>query len=227
MDAEWFGRYADPSLTPLELHAIQWLEGFYELEHLLVTRRWARCLRADASPALLFAALVHDAERHFPGGPSSTPSVPFDDPDYLFAHSLRSADVVEEFLRSEARVSDEAFIRQVRALVLRHEIGGGAEADVLQAADSLSFLEALSWLTAEWVRSGRYSKERSAEKLRWSLERIRVPEALVAGLPLYDHAVRELDTTSAMDSAERRRIAGDFRLLLGLTGEPSECGVTP
>jgi hypothetical protein len=225
VDAEWFGRYADPSLTPLELQAIRWLDGFYELEHLLATRRWVRRLRADASPALQFAALVHDAERHFPGGPSSTPGGAFHDPDYLFAHSIRSADVVEDFLRSEARVSD-AFIRQVRALVLRHEIGGGTEADVLQAADSLSFLETLSWLTAEWVRSGKYSKERSTEKLRWSVERIRVPEAVVAGLPLYDRAVRELETESATDGAQRRRIAGDSRLLLGLTDEPSQPGVT-
>ncbi|MCW2576696.1 MAG: hypothetical protein JWR66_2726, partial [Modestobacter sp.] len=36
---------------------------------------------------------MHDAERHFPGGPSGTPDAPFDDPDYLFAHSIRSADV--------------------------------------------------------------------------------------------------------------------------------------
>lgn len=220
-DAEWLGRYADLSLTPLELQAIQWLDGFYQLEHLLVTRQWVRRLRADASPALLFAALVHDAERHFPGAVPSTPDVAFDDPDYLFAHSTRSADVVEKFLRDDAQTNDEAFVYQVRTLVLRHELGGSAESDVLQAADSLSFLETLSWLTAEWVTSGTYSKERSVEKLRWSIARIRIHDAIVVGLPLYDRAVRELDTTSTLDSARRRRIAGDSRLLLGFKNESS------
>jgi hypothetical protein len=215
-----------PALTPLELRAVAWLEGFYELEHLLVTRRWVAQLRADASPALLFAALVHDAERHFPGGPSGTPDAPFDDPDYLFAHSIRSADVVEKWLRSADVVPEEEFVQQVRRLVLRHEIGGGVEADVLQAADSLSFLETLSWLTADWVASGRYGRDRAMEKLRWSVERIRLPEAVAAALPLYDRAVLELDEVPATSSASRRRLAGDSRFLLSHQAEPSGPGGT-
>jgi hypothetical protein len=215
-----------PALTPLELQAVSWLEGFYELEHLLVTRRWVAQLRADASPALLFAALVHDAERHFPGGPSGTPDAAFDDPDYLFAHSIRSADIVENFLRGGAGPVDEEFVHEVRTLVLRHEIGGGADADVLQAADSLSFLETLSWLTAEWVASGRYPRARAVEKLRWSVERIRVPEAVVAALPLYDRAVLELDEHPT-SSASRRRLAGDSRFLLNQMAEPVRSGGTP
>jgi hypothetical protein len=218
---------AAPALTPLELQAVSWLEGFYELEHLLVTRRWVAQLRADASPALLFAALVHDAERHFPGGPSGTPDAAFDDPDYLFAHSIRSADIVENFLRGGAGPVDEEFVHEVRTLVLRHEIGGGADADVLQAADSLSFLETLSWLTAEWVASGRYPRARAVEKLRWSVERIRVPEAVVAALPLYDRAVLELDEHPTTSSASRRRLAGDSRFLLNQMAEPVRSGGTP
>ncbi len=215
-----------PALTALELRAVAWLEGFYALEHLLVTRRWAAQLRADASPALLFAALVHDAERHFPGGPSGTPDAPFDDPDYLFAHSIRSADVVEKWLRSGDVVPEEEFVQQVRRLVLRHEIGGGAEADVLQAADSLSFLETLSWLAADWVASGRYGRDRAMEKLRWSVERIRLPEAVAAALPLYDRAVRELDAAPATSRPSLRRLAGDSRFLLGHPAEPSVPGGT-
>ncbi|MCW2701968.1 MAG: hypothetical protein JWQ45_3503 [Blastococcus sp.] len=175
---------------------------------------------------MLFAALVHDAERHFPGGPSGTPDAPFDDPDYLFAHSIRSADVVEQWLRSGDVVPEEEFVQQVRRLVLRHEIGGGVEADVLQAADSLSFLETLSWLTAEWVTSGRYPRARAVEKLRWSVERIRLPEAVAAALPLYDRAVLELDQFSTASSASRRRLAGDSRSLLGHPAQPSGSGGT-
>ena len=127
------GRYANAGLSPLEDDAMQWLDGFYQLEHLIATRMWAVKLCPEASPELKFAALTHDAERFFPGGPSSTPTDGFDDPDYLFAHSTRSANIVEEWLRSRAPAPDEAFIRRVRRLILRHEIGGGWEADFVQA----------------------------------------------------------------------------------------------
>ena len=89
-----FGRYADPDFTELELAALDWLDGFYQLEHLLAARDWAIQLAGKASFELKFAALTHDAERFFPGGPSGTPQGGFDNPDYLFAHSIRSADIV-------------------------------------------------------------------------------------------------------------------------------------
>ena len=130
------GRYANAGLSPLEDDAMAWLDGFYQLEHLIATRMWAVKICPEASPEVKFAALTHDAERFFPGGPSSTPSNGFDDPDYLFAHSTRSANIVEEWLRSRTPAPDEAFIRRVRRLILRHEIGGGWEADFVQAADS-------------------------------------------------------------------------------------------
>jgi hypothetical protein len=205
-------------MTGLEIQAAQWLDGFYELEHLLATRRWVLRLRPHASAELRLAALVHDAERHFPGGPTGTPQGGFDDPDYLFAHSIRSADVVEKWLRERAGVMDEKFIHRVRALVLRHEVGGGVEADVLQAADSLSFLETLDWLTVDWVRNGRYTKEEANQKLRWMLERIRPPEAGALGIPYYERAARDLDRAGQPDSstARRRQTAGDLHFLCGL-----------
>jgi hypothetical protein len=124
----------------------------------------------------------------------------------------------------DSAFDDEAFVRRVRALVLRHEVGGGAEADVLQAADSLSFLETLSWLTAEWVTSGVYGRERAIEKLRWSVERIRLPDALAAALPLYDRAVSELEGPAPLDGASRRRLAGDAQFLLSRYADPYGSG---
>jgi hypothetical protein len=212
------GRYADPSLTDLEREAARWLDGFYELEHLLATRQWVLRLRPHATAELRFAALVHDAERFFPGGPGGTPRG-FDDPDYLFAHSIRSADVVEKWLRE--RVADEEFIRTVRALVLRHEVGGGTEADVLQAADSLSFLDTLDWLAAEWVATGRYTAGEARQKLRWMLERIRPPEAAALALPYYERAARDLDRGDPPDP-RRRQTAGDLHFLCGLAGNRPE-----
>lgn len=212
----WFGRYSDPSMTPLEFKALEWLDGFYELEHLLATRQWAVRLRPQASPELRLAALVHDAERYFPGGPTNTPRR-FDDPSYLFAHSIRSSEFVDSFLAGRQGVNDE-FRYQVRCLVLRHEVGGGTEADVLQAADSLSFLETLPWLTVEWVQTGRYPVGMAMAKHHYMLTRMRQPEALEYGLPLYEQAVRQLEDAAAVRLDGRRQIASDFRLLLGLRG---------
>lgn len=212
------GRFADPTLTALERLAIDWLDGFYQLEHLLATRAWVVQLEPTASEALRFAALVHDAERFFPGGPSGTPDAPFDDPDYLFAHSIRSADIVEQWLRKQADVP-EAFIRRVRQLVMRHEIGGNAEEDILQAADSMSWFETLDWLAYEWAASGKLSLARVYEKLDWMLTRIRPPQARERALGIYRDAIAALEGRADMaeiDMKERRRLAGSKQVLLGL-----------
>ena len=53
-----------------------------------------------------------------------------------------------------------------------HEEGGWPEADVLQAADSLSFLETMAPLVVGWVESGRAPRERAAAKVQHSLDRM-------------------------------------------------------
>ena len=218
MDYPVRGRYGNAALSPLEDAAMQWLDGFYQLEHLIATRMWAIKICPEASPEVQFAALVHDAERFFSGGPSSTPSNGFDDPDYLFAHSTRSADIVEEWLRNRSPAPNESFIRRVRRLILRHEIGGGWEADFVQAADSLSFLETLDWITVDWVRSGPYTVAQAREKLDFTVERIRPSVAVAAALPLYESAVRALDAAEdcTMDLKRRRALASSRSFLFGL-----------
>jgi len=220
------GRYADPEFSALERAAIAWLDGFYQLEHLLATRRWITVLRPGAAPALRFAALVHDAERHFPGGPTSTPTNGFDDPDYLFTHSLRSAAIVEDWLHRQRPLPDASFIAAVRKFVLRHEIGGNADEDLVQAADSLSFLETLDWLCVDWVRKGRYTEAGATAKLTWMVERIRPSAALSAALPLYAAAIQRLKAAgdSALALGHRRRLAGDGALLTGTAARPVDAG---
>jgi hypothetical protein len=214
------GRYADPSLTDLDHAALRWLQTFYQLEHLLSAREWAiRLSYGVGSPELRFAALVHDAERFFPGGPPGTPQNGFDDADYLFAHSTRSADIVDAWLDEQPELIAPAFRKRVRALILRHEIGGDPEEDILQAADSLSFLSTYDWLVVGWVRDGHYTVAGAKEKLDWMLHRIRIPEALRLALPIYVNTVRALDAASDWDGdlTGRRRLAGDRVYLLGLS----------
>jgi hypothetical protein len=214
------GKYADDSLSTLELAALDWLDGFYQLEHLLDARAWTiRLTGGTASLELKFAALVHDAERFFPGGPSNTPKDGFDNPDYLFAHSLRSADIVDDWLESRPDAPDPAFRKRVRAIILRHELGGNPEQDVMQAADSLAFLATFDWLVASWVAEGHYDVSGVMEKLDWMLTRMRLPQALEWALPHYTHIASILGKAqySKLDTAERRRQAGDKGLLLGLS----------
>lgn len=218
MEEELRGKYRDCSITPLERAAISWLEGFYQLEHLLATRRWAIHISGGcASGALKFASLVHDAERFFPGGPTSTPQNGFDDADYLFAHSTRSADIVENWLKRRTPATEPSFQARVRALILRHELGGNVEEDVIQAADSLAFLSTFDWLVIHWVQAGYYTLAGAREKLDWTMVRIRVPEALRLALPLYASICGSLESPGlSVDEVRKRRIlAGDSRLLLG------------
>jgi len=218
LEARFKGRFADPHFSELELAAIDWLDGFYQLEHLLSTRAWTINLVPTASAELKFAALVHDAERFFPGGPSGTPDTSFDDPDYLFAHSIRSADIVEDWLRKQPSVPD-TFVRRVRQLVLRHEIGGNMEEDILQAADSLSWFDTLDWLAYDWANSGKLSYSKVCDKLDWMLIRIRPAIAIENALDIYRGAIAALEgrnDVAQMDLSERRRIAGSKKILLGL-----------
>ncbi|WP_306051038.1 hypothetical protein [Oceaniradius stylonematis] len=211
------GRYADPTLTDLEIAATEWLDGFYQLEHLLAAREWAITLDPNASTELRFAALVHDAERFFPGGPSGTPQDGFDNPDYLFAHSIRSADIVDEWLDTRQTPPSPTFRKRVRALILRHEIGGNPEEDMMQAADSLAFLSTFDWLVLDWVANGFYTVEGVLEKLDWMFTRIRVSSAVPRALPLYVGIVTAVKQagTAPFDTHERRQLAGHRPYLLG------------
>lgn len=210
--------YAGQDFSILELAALRWLSGFYQLEHLLSAREWALRLAGPGTGAALpFAALVHDAERFFPGGPSSTPAAGFDDPDYLFAHSTRSADIVCAWLDEQPQRVDPAFRRRVRQLILRHELGGDPEEDILQAADSLAWFSTFDWLVIDWVAEGHYSVDGAREKLDYMLTRIRPPMALRLALPLYTRTVAALEAPPLnFDRAARRRDAGDLHLLTGL-----------
>jgi hypothetical protein len=159
------------------------------------TRDWLLELAPDAREALVLAALTHDIERHFPGGPvQDFASGRWDDPAYNDAHAERSAEIVAAWLREQGAAG--ALIRDVRALVRRHEFGGDPDADLLQAADSLSFLETLADVAAGWVRTGQASADQAKAKLRWMLERIRVERARGPARPLYEGAVSAVDAVA-------------------------------
>jgi Domain of unknown function (DUF4202) len=169
--------------------AERWIEPYWNAEHLRRTAHWVLVLDSDAGETLRLAALTHDMERHFPGGPVQNLTLPPEsDVEYWREHSERSARIVGEWLRGEG--APETTIAEVERLVHLHEVGGDHDADVLQAADSLSFLEVNVDVPYAWARRGDCDLERARAQHTWMFERIRVPAARELAGPLYEGALR-------------------------------------
>ena len=92
--------------------------------------------------------------------------MPANDRAYRDAHQARSAELVTTWLL--AHRANPALIREVAGLVRVHEWGGSPAADLLQAADSISFLETTALHAGNWIREGRYTRERTEEQLRYA-----------------------------------------------------------
>jgi hypothetical protein len=179
-------------LTPLEQRALAWIEPYWNAEHLRRTRDWLLVLDPDASEALRLAAVTHDMERHVPGGPVFDPgTMAPEEPSYRAAHSERSAAIVGDWLAEQGAAAE--LVAEVRRLIVAHEIGGSDEEDLLQAADSLSFLETNAELVARWYTSGRCSRERARAQNDRMYERIRIERARELARPLWERANAVVD----------------------------------
>jgi hypothetical protein len=155
------------------------------------TRDWVMELDPDADLALRLAALTHDIERNFPGGPAPDPT----NPDYARVHAERSARIVRDWLATEGAPDELA--ASVARLVAAHEVGGWQEADVLQAADSLSFLEVNATRPAAWVRDGRCGPAEARARLHEMSDRIAVERARPPADALLEDAERRLEQALA------------------------------
>lgn len=182
----------------LERRALDWIEPYWNVDHLVRTRDWARELEPSAGEGLVLAALTHDIERHFPGGPiqdlSNWPESE-SEREYRRLHSERSARIVCEWLQAQA--AGPQLISTVEELILVHETGGFHAADVLQAADSISFLEVNVEATLRWVREGRCGPERAKAQHAWMFERIRLPGAQELARAFYERALETIDAEAA------------------------------
>jgi hypothetical protein len=155
---------------------LRWMEPYYDREHLTRAGDWLLALAPDAPEPLALAALSHDLERSVPGGPVlDMGRIGWDDADYNRRHCDRSADVVAGWMRGSG--ASDAFVIGVREPIRQHEFGGSAEGDLMQAADSISFLEVNGPLVASWVERGMCDRAKALEKLQWMYERIRLERA--------------------------------------------------
>ncbi len=160
----------------------------YNSTHLLKSLEWLDRVAPDAREAVRLATLTHDMERAF-GGPDAIPIV-MNDRAYEKAHSDRSARIVGEWLRANGGGAD--LVRDVEDLIRVHEWGGWPDANLVQAADSLSFLETNIELMMSFVKSGKYTFAVVASKIDAMYERIQVPSARELARPMWEQACRRL-----------------------------------
>jgi hypothetical protein len=189
-----------PLDTEIEVLAAEWVRPYDQVVHLMRARDWLVHLNPAAAVEMRIAAMTHDIERMFPGGPTfSHASMEWDSPFYLYPHSLRSAESVGVWLGGLGPVSTQVSVGEVRRLVALHEVGGLRGADDVQAGDSLSFLETLAELTRDWVLSGACSRAKATEKLVYMADRIRLPAAAELAVPLLEWAIDQLPDAEPAD----------------------------
>jgi len=162
----------------------------YNRHHLLKALEWLERVAPDSAESVRLATLTHDMERAFPC-PDQPVARTLSDPEYERAHSVRSARIVGTWLREQR--ADDGLISEVERLIVAHEFGGWPEADLVQAADSLSFLETNIELFLGFVRSGRYPAQEVRKKFNQMFGRIQIPRLKLLAQPLIDRALQQLD----------------------------------
>jgi hypothetical protein len=155
-----------------------------------------------ASERLRLAAALHDIERAFPDPDATWDSArDWDSPAYNRWHQDRCAEIATGWLREQG--ADPELVAGVDALIRVHEDGGWSEADLLQAADSLSFLETMVPLIVGWVEGGRASRERAAGKVQHAVDRMAPGQdrARVLAAPYLEQALQAV--AEAREGARR------------------------
>ena len=148
-----------------------WIEDYYDRDHLTRAGDWMLVL-APERPELVVAALLHDMERSVPGGPKlDMATTPWDDRAYNAAHTGRSAEIVPAWLAEQG--ASAALCAAVAQPIREHEFGGSPDGDLMQACDSISFLEANVELVASWANRGMCTVEKARQKLEWMGDRVR------------------------------------------------------
>lgn len=183
-----------PAATEVERRAIAWIGPYSQAWHLERARDWLVYLDPGAPLEARLAVVTHDIERMFPNGPRLDKATGrWDDPHYLYAHAARSAEVVGFWLHAQHDVPETVELPEVQRLITLHEFGGVGGADLVQAADSLSFLETLQDVVRKWVAHGECDAGQARAKHRYMAERIRVPAAQPIAERLLQQALASLD----------------------------------
>jgi hypothetical protein len=171
--------------------ARRWVVDRYSFnrEHLLRALEWLDRVAPGSPEPVRLATLTHDMERAFPG-PDQPHYRTLVDPEAERLHSERSARIVGGWLR--AQEADRSLVAEVERLIVAHEVGGWPEADLVQAADSLSILDTNVDLFLGFIRSERFTVSDVREKFEVSRDRIRIPRLGELAVPLAERALERL-----------------------------------
>jgi len=185
-------------MTDLLARARAWVAEIHpHARHLLRTEDWLLELDRGAGEQVRLAAVLHDIERAFPVADSPWDSArDWDSPEYNRWHQDRCATIAADWLREQGAPAE--LVEGVAELIAVHEEGGWPEANLVQAADSLSFLETMVPLVVGWAESGRAPRERAAAKLQSSLDRIDpgLTHARELAAPMLVEALATLDAVA-------------------------------
>jgi len=165
------------------------------IEHLNQAADFVREIDPEADINVVLAAQVHDVERAFPSPKyPSHPQSGYTQEEYQKyerEHSKRSARIACRFLRKMLGLPEEQ-IDDIRSLIQAHETGGDYRENLVQAADSISFLKVNASLFISWIPDKRSWRE-VKNKINLMYNRIQIPEAKEIAKPLYLKAINELD----------------------------------
>jgi hypothetical protein len=176
----------------LRTRIFDWIVDYYDREHLTRAGDWMLALEPQAPEYLIVAALLHDLERKVPGGPKLDMAVDrWDSRTYNDAHTGRSAIVVPTWLTAHGYDAELAVA--VAQPIREHEFGGSPDGDLMQAVDSISFLETNARLVAGWANEGKCTPEKGLEKLQWMGERVRHPEGSKIARRYMERAIAQFD----------------------------------
>jgi hypothetical protein len=164
----------------------------HDLKHFDRTVHWLLQLDPHADDALQTAAYAHDIERAFRDKSYNKifqNNKGFISQDHLRHHQETGADIISDFLTQASAPED--FIKKVKRLISRHEIGGNADENILKDADSISYFENQIPFFLE-VKVKSVGKDKVREKFDWMFSRISSSRAKQLAEPMYLKAIKDL-----------------------------------
>lgn len=164
------------------------------ITHLLRTTHWIHILKPDADEALLISAIAHDIERGFRNHSTydniKKTDKGFMSDEHLTHHQNEGAKIIGEYLDKIG--ADKKVIERVKILVLKHEVGGNEDQNLLKDADNLSFFENnVDFFINKKV--GETSREKVKDKFDWMFNRISSEKAKKIARPWYEGAIKKLE----------------------------------
>ncbi len=163
------------------------------VEHFERTVYWVQQLKPDADEAILIAAYAHDIARAFRSTNSEQTfqTRELNDPEILEEHQKEGAKIMTEFLEKEEFENDK--IKRIANMILKHEVGGDEESDLIKDADSISYLEINAPKHAKKLVVP-LGKDKVERKICWMFERISSEKAKQIAEQFYKNAMVILES---------------------------------